>query len=346
VTGYLSDVVIPTGQWTHLAISYTGVQNSSTHTIWINGTAVKVTSTNRAAFGSFFVVGDGTQFPRIFDGQIDQVKIWENTLNQAQIQESMHSYQKGGIGTSIADATLRAHYDFNEFNQGVEPNRAGSSFNLISSDTNAQYTDSQILTTNTAFSSLQNVVQFNRTYLTATGGWSKPANVTNFKSLVVAGGGGGGAFVGAGGGAGGMVESTGLTITSSVLRVEVGQGGEGGMYIPASSVEIHSSQGQPSKIVGNGQTLTSALGGGRGAGWGTGQSSSTGGSGGGGNGSGSANNNWAGALGTTGQGFEGGNGQPSNQWATGGGGGAGGPGGTGSGNFAGDGGTGKASSIT
>jgi hypothetical protein len=258
----VSAATIPTGQWTHVAATVTAT--NTVVSFWINGTLVHTSPDlgPRNSIGSFFSVGDSNTEAEIWRGQIDQVKIWESVLNEAQIRESMHSYQKGAIGTgSIPNATLRAHYDFNEYIEGVEPNRAGTNtaYNLISGNSGSEYVDNRILETGTAHD-LQTYVKFNRSYLTATGGWTPPLGATKFKALVVAGGGGGGGghdsnHGGGGGGAGGLLQPV-FNHSSGPLRIEVGAGGAGG------SGRMQGRIGGDSKI---GTSITAKGGGGGGA---------------------------------------------------------------------------------
>jgi hypothetical protein len=255
---------IPTGRWTHVAATVTATD--TVVSFWIDGTLVH-TSPNlgtRNTVGSFFSVGDSNTAAEVWRGQIDQVKIWESVLNEAQIRESMHSYQKGAIGTgSIPNATLRAHYDFNEYIEGVEPNRAGTNtaYNLISSNSGSEYVDNRIIETSTAYD-LQNVVKFYRSYLTANGGWIPTANITRFKALVVGGGGAGGWAINAaaGGGGGGEAIETTVNSAGAVMPVTVGQGGV------SSPITQVSSAGQPSQLRFSPGSSLEARGGGQGSG--------------------------------------------------------------------------------
>jgi hypothetical protein len=116
----------------------------------------------------------------------------------------------------------------------------------------------------TAFSSLQNVVKFNRSYLTATGGWTPPAGFARAKLLVVGGGGGGGGRHGGGGGAGGFIE-TEVTLTQQVHRITVGPGGFGSPYL-ANNTSINSITARTQKGGDSSAFGQTALGGGAGSG--------------------------------------------------------------------------------
>jgi hypothetical protein len=142
--------------------------------------------------------------------------------------------------------------------------------------------------------------------------------------LVVAGGGGGGGSTAGGGGAGGVIFQSGPMEPGTYPAV-VGAGGTGGRIANA---------GAPNNT--NGQNTTffglTAIGGGRGYSASNSAAPSSvaasGGSGGGGGGHGpnTAPSSSVGGSGTSGQGFAGGNGLPSNAWGGAGGGGAGGVG--------------------
>jgi hypothetical protein len=306
----VSEATIPTGRWTHVAATVTAT--NTVVSFWINGTLVHTSPDlgTRNPIGSIFSVGDSNTDAEIWRGQIDQVKIWGIALNDVQIRESMHSYQKGAIET--ANAPLLAHYDFNEFIEGVEPNRAGSSHNLISSNSGGEYIDNRIIETSIAHT-LQNVVKFNRSYLTAAGGWTPPDGVSKFKALVVGGGGSGGTRHAGGGGAGALLYSESLTI-SGATRIQVGQGGLGlSIETTNSQVDLSGQSGQSSFL--GAQELK----GGGGGGGGTGAAKS-GGSGGGTNSSTNPNNAGSG-LGLKNSGGAGA-GQSGGQYTGGGGGGA------------------------
>ncbi|NBU23806.1 MAG: LamG domain-containing protein [Actinobacteria bacterium] len=184
----------PMGRWFHVAL-IRGSDNRPT--LFLDGTSVWTDATANSSApdsGGPFRVGIQTGNTSPLNGQLDNVKVWTGALTSAQIQASMHSYgatQSSGVAVA-SGVTLRAHYDFNEFNQGVEPDRSGNGFDLVASAgiSSASYTDSLLIESGTAHA-LQTFVKFNRTYLTATGGWTPPSNVNRFKALVVGGGGAG-----------------------------------------------------------------------------------------------------------------------------------------------------------
>ncbi|MDP4634000.1 MAG: fibronectin type III domain-containing protein, partial [Pontimonas sp.] len=166
--------------------------------------------------------------------------------------------------------------------------------------------------------------------------WTVPAGVTQLEYLIVAGGGAGGRYRGGGGGGGGVLEGT-TTVAAGNQTITVGAGGIGSSY----------NQVAPPTNGGNSSAFgRTAFGGGRG---GTldrgGEPPATGGSGGGGGAWDNARQ--TGALGTAGQGFEGGAGSFAvANGRSGGGGGAGGAGLAGTISGAGNGGPGVLSTIT
>ncbi len=217
---------MPLNQWTHIAVTVPA-GTSPELKLYLNGIEAEraVGTGTRATLGSYFVVGSGGQYDRPWLGHIDQVKIWDGELTQAELFTSMEAYQKGSI-----DNNLRAHYDFNEFNAGIVIDRTGngSNLSLSSTVTASRFTSSQIIRTGVAYGE-QNVVEFRRTYLTAVGGWTPPSGVSRFKALVVGGGGGGGGYDdGGGGGAGGVIDVLSTQIAGPTISVAVGQGGLGG----------------------------------------------------------------------------------------------------------------------
>jgi hypothetical protein len=161
--------------------------------------------------------------------------------------------------------------------------------------------------------------------------------------LIVGGGGGGGASIGSGGGAGGLISATSISISAGSYNIIVGKGGA-----CAVNYLARGANGNNSSAFGY-----TAYGGGGGAGqsWvynqtgtasGTLQTTSTNQ----GSGAGGTRYKTIGNVGTTGQGYNGGNSFDHPSYASGGGGGAGGVGGNGSSTKGGDGGVGLEVNIT
>jgi hypothetical protein len=253
---------VPDNQWSHIALTVTG-SSTPTVKVFINGqeTYSATYPRTRGILSGNFNLGSNENSSAAWGGQLDQVKIWNSALTQADVLSSMHSYSRGGLSAP----TLLAHYDFNEFSAGAEVDRSGNGRNLTANATitQARYLQNRIITTSSAFTN-QTVVQFNRSYLTAAGGWQAPAGVSKYRALVVAGGGGGGGLQdGGGGGAGGVINFGAFGNSSSApISIVVGQGGHGGLN---TSVDTNRGSNGQDSILGAG---TVAIGGGGGGGYG------------------------------------------------------------------------------
>ncbi|MEY3624659.1 MAG: hypothetical protein RL696_40, partial [Actinomycetota bacterium] len=227
--GNIPNIPFQAGGWHHVAMARAG----SNARIFVDGVMVANQSSSWATLGSYFSVGGTRQTGyNEVSGQIDQVKVWNGALDETDIRESMHSYSSSGVSTT---ANLRAHYDFNEWDQNRVIDRSGLGNHLQYNTAvtggylESDFTSSKIIQTGTAFGQ-QTYVKFNRSYLTAAGGWQPPQGVSRVKALVVAGGGGGGdsstSKTGGRGGAGGLFYSDEVLLSGGV-GVQVGLGGAG-----------------------------------------------------------------------------------------------------------------------
>jgi hypothetical protein len=193
-------------------------------------------------------------------GSLDEFKVWKVARTAAQIAEDMHS-------SDPSSPQLQMYYDFNKSVASSStmqvPNLGGGGplrADLIPAGT-ANYTDVKTVTQSGPYTT----ITFPRSYITQTGGWKVPSNVTTATTIVVGGGGGGGYGSSinrpaGGGGGGGVTASLTQSFTpGSTVSVRVGAGGLGGFAADAPSVR----NGQ-SSILGVGAGLT-ALGGGGGA---------------------------------------------------------------------------------
>ena len=284
----------PIGEWTHIAVSVAISGTSYTLASYKNGQLAESHSVTGVTFQSLYddlYVGYFEGENRYLDGQLDQIKIWDQALTEPQIQQSMHAWGSSEVDGSPA---LRAHYDFNEGSGATLYDRAGS-FDLAQIGSTAWADVKQVATADDG----DTVIAFPRTYLPGVGGWTVPANVESIDALIVAGGGGGGGDEGGGGGAGGLISTTSLTVSpGSTASVAVGMGGFG-TTVPGE--ESPSNNGQNSNF-----SSLIAVGGGAG-GYAHNSSAAArngqdGGSGGGGAGE---NRNGLGGQGTTGQGNSG-----------------------------------------
>jgi hypothetical protein len=209
------------GAWVHLALSRAGTSS----VFYVNGFSSKTFTVASAAASTFanyaFMIGayPGTTTEN-FDGQIDEVKLWNTARTQAQISQFMHA------APTLTDANLLAYYDFNE----------GSGSAVYNQKSGAATTSDLTLSNSPTFSDVKThaisdsniVTTFPRSYINAAGGWAIPSGVTSLNALVVGGGGAGGSRAGGGGGAGGYVYATGVSVTpSAVEAITVGVGGIG-----------------------------------------------------------------------------------------------------------------------
>lgn len=225
----------PTNAWTHIAVSMDGTSLNC----YFDG-ALSFTKTGGfgSNLGAKFVVGSWGQnladTNTYWKGQIDQVKIWNGALTEAQLTQSMHDYQSANVTTT---SSLLAHYDFNEGSNSDAKvyNRAGANLDLTSGNA-LSYADVKSPINGGNIDSFRTVVyKFPRTYLTAQGGWTVPSNLNSIEALTVGGGGGGGENVGNGGSGGSYAYHSGFALTAgNTIAVKVGQGGHPGVYVDDS----------------------------------------------------------------------------------------------------------------
>jgi len=99
---------VPLGQWTHALVT---VASGATVTFYINGVASGTPATTSALSNitttDNLIIGDRTDTTRSFNGSIDEPRIWNVALTQAQITAL---YQQGTVPTT----GLVAEYKFNE----------------------------------------------------------------------------------------------------------------------------------------------------------------------------------------------------------------------------------------
>lgn len=322
-SGVSTGIKIPMNEWHHIAL--TRAASTATAKIYFNGNLLYTGTADGAGTAALtnstylFNIGARNGAATFFAGSIDEVRLYNTEISEAQIKSDMNTW--GPAGTS----GLVAYYDFNDISGSTLSNKvsapgANTDLTIYSSPTTSAIESSTVINGD-------QVVSFPRSYLVASGGWKIPSNVSSLKSLVVAGGGAGGSRAGGGGGAGGYVYDSALSVTpNSIQSIVVGQGGSGWAYIPGFN-GANSSLG----------SLRTALGGG-GGGHASGSDNATragrdGGSGGGAGGDCCTTNSSA-AYGFGNQfstygygiGYRGGSGYNNGAWPSGGGGGAGGVG--------------------
>jgi len=234
--------LVPVNDWVHLAVTYDSTQ--FVYKVFVNGVELMSRAVSNAGVRPGFSIGRAgassdaaptTQQTSLFTGQIDEVKVFNNVRSQANILLDTYTY------LSPSTSGLIAMYDFNEGATGGGKiyDRTASN-NDLSIFGNPTFSDiAQHTVTNRAI-----VTRFNRSYLTANGGWSAPGGVSVVSGNAYgAGGGGGGGATEAtgsgGGGGGGAAAGTRTAISNSVspnsnLTVRVGLGGPGGQPGPSA----------------------------------------------------------------------------------------------------------------
>ena len=101
-----SSAVVPLGKWTHLAATFDGTNLN----MYMNGELV-LTSVASAGFNfgnvaETLYIGRNASAVNLFDGQIDDVRIWSDVRTQAEIREHMHQTLAGSEGALIANYTF------------------------------------------------------------------------------------------------------------------------------------------------------------------------------------------------------------------------------------------------
>lgn len=327
----------PRGKWMHLAAS---VASNDDVKVYLDGRYMGQANLPNAGTDSGFAIGSNDDASsNKFLGQIDQVKVWSGVLEEGDFAASMNAW-----GDSHSSLNLHALYDFNVLDSSTVDNIVSASNDLVL--TNAATSDYlPVAITDSSTIPDKTLVTFPRSYLTSQGGWAPPVGLTSIDYLIVGGGGGGNGRHGGGGGAGGFLEGTTSGLTGNAQPIVVGTGGFGSSQTSdRNNFAIKATRGGDSSAFG----ITS-YGGGPGLGWGTDPDSHVGPFGSGGATTGAS----PGALGTDGQGNNGGSGTGScpndicsGIFTGGGGGGAGGAGEDAQEGVAGAGGAGKQSFIT
>ena len=246
--------------WQHVAFTRSGISNPVN--MYLDGVLSFTASTSVDEIGEDnqepLVVGTNpgnTNGTRRFYGILDDVRIYTSDRSST-IDDDMNKYP------NVNDNNLNAYFDFNleRHNDTITsvPNMATGSGASSASLTSVTGSPKVVRTWDVSTVGSDTVLTFERTVLTAQGGWRVPIGVSSADALVVGGGGGGGYNTGGGGGGGGVgfYNSTALSAGSSVVVI-VGQGGQG-----STTNTANGANGQASKLG------TSVVGGGGGgAGW-------------------------------------------------------------------------------
>jgi hypothetical protein len=249
--------LVPVNDWVHLAVTYDSTQ--FVYRAFVNGVELMNRSVSNTAVRPGFSIGRAggssdatplTQQTSLFTGQIDEVKVFNNVRSQANILLDTYTY------LSPSTSGLVAMYDFNEgATGGGKIYDRTSNNNDLSIFGNPTFSDiAQHTVTSRAI-----VTRFNRSYLTANGGWSAPGGVSVVSGNAYGGGGGGGGgateAAGSGGGGGGAAAGARTTISNAVspnsnLTVRVGLGGPGGQPGPSTGgAGLTGTSGQQSTFI-------------------------------------------------------------------------------------------------
>ncbi len=108
VNTFPTAIFINPSEWTHLAVVVNRV--SSSYQIYVNGELLENVSVSlpATANSSFVIGGTSSSTEHGFTGAIDQVKVWNVALTQAQVRSSRLATDNAGISGIVAI------YDFNE----------------------------------------------------------------------------------------------------------------------------------------------------------------------------------------------------------------------------------------
>ena len=107
VSETLDSPTISSGIWYHVA----GVRNGTSLTLYLNGKSVATESISNNSLhthSSSLAIGYFPSYAQYFDGQIDEVRIWDDARTQAEIKSNMYNELSGG------ESNLVAYYNMNE----------------------------------------------------------------------------------------------------------------------------------------------------------------------------------------------------------------------------------------
>ncbi|MFZ9048691.1 MAG: LamG domain-containing protein, partial [Poseidonia sp.] len=264
--------------WQHIA--YTRSGSSNPVKMYLNGVLSFTASSSVSDLGGnnniSIVLGGShtdTSGDNLYHGLLDDVRIYTSDRSST-IADDMNEYP------NVNDANLNAYFDFNlERHRDTVtsvPNMATGTGASSASLTSVTGSPEVVRTWNVSTVGTDTVLTFERTVLTAAGGWTVPAGVTTVDALVVGGGGGGGGGIGGGGGAGEVLALTNSAV-SGVETIVVGAGGAGGA-ISAVGTSGGNSTAFGASVAGGGgggKVYGAGIDGGSGGGGGCGNSAAT-----------------------------------------------------------------------
>jgi len=96
----------PIGAWFHIA----GVKNSGNMTLYVNGVSVATATITGNIYTNNdpLIIGNYDGYSQYFDGQMDELRIWNDARTQSEISANMSSELNGN------ESNLVAYYKFNE----------------------------------------------------------------------------------------------------------------------------------------------------------------------------------------------------------------------------------------
>ena len=246
-TGWVdTDVPADNNVWQHVAL--TRASSSTGVKFFLNGVQSYSVSSYEGDLGDnnhqpLYVGSRSGQYATsdAWHGLIDDVRIYTSDRTST-IAGDMNEYP------NVDDQYLNAFFDFNLERDGDTitgiSNIATGANASSSSLTSVTGSPKVVRTWDVSTSGSDTILTFERTVLTAQGGWRVPVGVSSAQTLIVGGGGGGGYNTGGGGGGGGVEYSSSATLSAgSTMTVVVGQGGQGSTASSSNGVN-----GKPSQL--------------------------------------------------------------------------------------------------
>ncbi len=170
--------ILEAGKWYHIA----AVKNGSTRTLYVNGIATTLTGTTitTAANTQALTIGvHNLQTPKYFTGSIDEVRVWNVALEEAQLKENMFN---------TISPTLNNLVDYFNFDNGIAGG-TNTGLNILRDQTagtnNGTLTNFATLTGNTsnwvesyAMVMPETIAETNQTATSFTANWLAPSIAT------------------------------------------------------------------------------------------------------------------------------------------------------------------------
>lgn len=222
-SGVKSGISVEINEWHHLAFTKTSA--SGDVLFYYDGVLVKTIASGATTMtpnDNPFQIGRWASNAYWFQGEIDEVRIYNTQRSAEQVKSDMQTYG------NINETGQVAYYDFNELTGTVVYNREQGSLSSTDLTMINGALRADVKTVDTTTLAAYTILKFDRNYITSLGGWKVPANVSRASVLSVAGGGGGGSRHAGGGGAGGVAYAAALNLSqSATYQITIGSGGIG-----------------------------------------------------------------------------------------------------------------------